>query len=358
MSRATPPERPDGIARDAWLSEALRHAPDADATVPAAVRETILRQARAAIQPAMPAVQGSRWRVWLDGWLRPARLGYSGAFMVLLVVGVWGLDRLDEQAREPLAPPSPGTVAADAAPAGAASVSPPAAAVASPASVAPAAAVAVGPATALPPSPATAVADRAPSATRQVASHAAAEVQAMPERAAAPPAPMEPAPPLASPAPADAPATLVDRAARAQAEATPVAPAVASKALPPGAGSARLAAPPERASVAALDPLAAVLHRATEDASARWSVGPRNGIVDAAQRAWLDALRTSTAGQWSRANAAPIVPTVRLSSSAGTMASLGVDTAGTLWLVLGPTVYRAPLSADAQARFEEAASSW
>ena len=110
--------------------------------------------------------------------------------------------------------------------------------------------------------------------------------------------------------------------------------------------------------MAVLDPLAAVLHRATEDASVRWSVGPRDGIVDATQRAWLDALRASTAGQWSRAKEAPIVPTVRLSSSAGTMASLGVDTAGTLWLVLGPTVYRAPLSADAQARFEEASSSW
>ena len=350
MTRTTPPEHPDGLAPDAWLREALRHAPDGDTAVPGAVRETILRQARAAVQPAMPAARFSRWRAWLDGWLRPARLGYSGAFMVLLVVGVWGLDRLDEQAREPLAPPQPETVVADAAPASVASA--PAVVAARPASVAPATAVAAGPSKALPQAPAAAVGDRAPAAARKSANPAAAEVSAVP------PAPPEPAPPPASPAPAAAPPIVAEGSARAQAEATPAAPAMAPKATPPVAGSARLAAPQDRAAVATLDPFASVLHRATEDAAVRWSVGPREGAVGTTQRAWLDALRAATAGRWVRESAAPIASAVQLSSGGGPMASLGVDAAGTLWLVLGPNVYRAPLSADARARFEEALSAW
>ena len=43
------PDRDD--PRDAWLSQALRHAPDADATPPAALSESILAKARAAAAP-------------------------------------------------------------------------------------------------------------------------------------------------------------------------------------------------------------------------------------------------------------------------------------------------------------------
>jgi hypothetical protein len=42
--------------RDAWLREALRHAPDAAAAPPAALREAILSQARAATA-ARPAAR-------------------------------------------------------------------------------------------------------------------------------------------------------------------------------------------------------------------------------------------------------------------------------------------------------------
>ena len=48
--RDGPPPAEDA-ERDAWLREALRHAPDAAAGPPAALRESILTQARAATAP-------------------------------------------------------------------------------------------------------------------------------------------------------------------------------------------------------------------------------------------------------------------------------------------------------------------
>src|SRR6185369_10529818 len=47
--------------RDAWLREALRHAPDSEALPPSAVSEAILLKARAAARSAAPArLAGSR----------------------------------------------------------------------------------------------------------------------------------------------------------------------------------------------------------------------------------------------------------------------------------------------------------
>ena len=55
-----PPSSPDTPGEhDAWLRQALRHAPDAAATPPTALREAILAEARSAVRARRPAAQAS-----------------------------------------------------------------------------------------------------------------------------------------------------------------------------------------------------------------------------------------------------------------------------------------------------------
>ncbi len=97
-------DSPDEPARDAWLSEALRHAPDADAAPSVAVRETILRQARAEAatspRPPRPVTAWQRFNaVW--SWLSGPRVAAGFAsVMVATVVGVMWWDKpIDEALR-------------------------------------------------------------------------------------------------------------------------------------------------------------------------------------------------------------------------------------------------------------------
>ena len=91
----------DKVPRDAWLREALRHAPDADAAPSHKVDENILRMGRAAVAPraerpvhATPAPMPSS-ASWADGlaalwaWLArpPVAAGFAGV-MVATLVGV------------------------------------------------------------------------------------------------------------------------------------------------------------------------------------------------------------------------------------------------------------------------------
>lgn len=123
----------DDLPRDAWLREALRHAPDAEAGPPPKLNETILRMGRAAVAPRterraapaapIPAVPSSggvlqtlgAWWSWLAR--PPVAAGFAG-LMVATVVGVmwWGrpleeaLPPREEAAREAAAPaPTPAT---------------------------------------------------------------------------------------------------------------------------------------------------------------------------------------------------------------------------------------------------------
>jgi hypothetical protein len=71
----------DDAERDAWLREALRHAPDATAAPPPALREAILAQARAATRSpsrGRRSAAGARSVYW--AWLtRPALAsGFAG----------------------------------------------------------------------------------------------------------------------------------------------------------------------------------------------------------------------------------------------------------------------------------------
>lgn len=126
MSRPVPPSPPDAD-RDAWLSEALRHAPDADVAPPPSLSEMILREAQAKVRPAMPAPRPSTpW--WTKLWVwsaRPAVGAGLASVMVASVVGVMMWDRPLEDASPrsrvdlpvPATAPAPEAAQKEAAPA-------------------------------------------------------------------------------------------------------------------------------------------------------------------------------------------------------------------------------------------------
>jgi len=107
----------DEAERDAWLREALRHAPDAAAAPPTAIRESILAKARAAAKPASEA----GFRKGASSWLQPAVAFWSwlarppvaagfASVMAATIVGLMWWDRpMDEgmpHAPPPAAAPS------------------------------------------------------------------------------------------------------------------------------------------------------------------------------------------------------------------------------------------------------------
>ncbi|RQP24503.1 hypothetical protein [Piscinibacter terrae] len=120
MSRPVPPAVPDAD-RDAWLSEALRHAPDADVAPPASLSEMILREAQAKAKPAEPAPRPPvPW--WTRLWVwsaKPAVGAGLASVLVASLVGVMMWDRplqdssprsrtdLPVPAAAPAAPPPP-----------------------------------------------------------------------------------------------------------------------------------------------------------------------------------------------------------------------------------------------------------
>jgi hypothetical protein len=104
----------DGMARDAWLREALRHAPDADVTPPQALREAILRSAR-----VTPLRADRRLRLEAAlGWLvrPPVAAGLATLTLSTVIVVMWRNGPPDEAAA-PVASsmPSPAAPAPSAA---------------------------------------------------------------------------------------------------------------------------------------------------------------------------------------------------------------------------------------------------
>ena len=106
---------------DAWLREALRHAPDAALSAPPLLRDSILSQARAAVEPAPPAAEPARRRAsspstfaafW--SWLAqpPVAAGFASVMAATLVGVMWWDRPLDEALPPPSAPPA--AVVADA----------------------------------------------------------------------------------------------------------------------------------------------------------------------------------------------------------------------------------------------------
>jgi len=112
---------PHDDERDAWLREALRHAPDADVAPPAALSEMILREAQAKARRAAPAPRPPRslgTRLWI--WLAQPVVGAGlASVMIGTVIGVmwWDKPPTAEVSRvAPLPPvaPQPAPMAAPA----------------------------------------------------------------------------------------------------------------------------------------------------------------------------------------------------------------------------------------------------
>lgn len=234
----------DDLPRDAWLREALRHAPDAEASPPPKLNETILRMGRAAVAPraerkpspavplpSAPASGGfgqtlAAWWSWLA--CPPVAAGFAG-LMVATVVGVMWWDRPIEEAL----PPREDTSVA-AAPAPSATAPPPEAAAPTPAGLPEAAKRAAA--------PVLAEADQNKLRSATVAAPpAAAKAEAPPPMVAAAPATPAPAAPAAAIAQAPAPGIAADSAARereATAERRDTAAArMTAAALPPSAAA-------------------------------------------------------------------------------------------------------------------------
>lgn len=199
MSRAENPS-PEPTERDAWLTEALRHAPDADALPPPHLSETILRQARAAsATPAARTPQPGGLRAWWAWLARPSVATSFAGLMVATLAGVmWWGQPLDETMRRPLRHDAP------------------APAVAAVPAVAPVATPATAPAVVDVARPAD-MADRAAVATASGEQRVA--------KAPAPPraTPMTPAAKRSAPRAEPAPATTDVVAASPAAESTPLA---------------------------------------------------------------------------------------------------------------------------------------
>ena len=308
--------------RDAWLAQALRHAPDANADAPPALSDTILREARAAAaRPTVPhasprqsATSPLQWLASAWDWLArpPVAAGFASVMVATLVGVMWWDKPLDEslprtpevvsstpQARAEAAPPATPEVAA--APAE---------------SAAPRAAEASRETTAR-----ARLADKTEDKKSARASRPAdapmrqrSETDATPAVAAAPPpaafpaAPPAPAPQAALANEATAPlAERRDRAApAAKAAAEPSRRIAADTAASPRnelralQGSASPALAKTRSADAGDSPLTALLARTAQQPE-RWRWQRRTGTpqpMNAAVQAWLAELEARAATRW------------------------------------------------------------
>jgi hypothetical protein len=337
----SPLDRPAPEPPDRWLQEALRHAPDHDAAVPAPVRESILRAARGTVPSA--AASPGFWQQLRLRWLRPQPLGYSGAFITLAVLGIWGLGGIDQQARQgpgdvastvAMAPP-PASSGADVSAAAEA-----ANAVTAPPSTPPETAKATKaqarprPATPLPdaaqwPVPAPSV-ERPRPPSPPVVAHADSTVpeQRMPGAAMPAPAPLpEPAMTVASESPAP--------------PANAPMPAVA-KVAP--AARVDLASREVARTAAVLDPLGPLVRDLQPRAARSSAAAGLTGGAFEGQPAWLARLRAATAGRWSEtADAPPDAPPLTVLGETATPAAIWLAKPGTVWARVDGRLYRAAL---------------
>ena len=319
----------DAVARDAWLHEALRHAPDADAAPPPALRDAILRQARAT---------GSTPGLWQRietalNWLArpPVAAGLAGLTLSTVIVVMWWNRPLDEAAAPRVAQPAPTAPASAALPLRTAEGTPPA-------------------------------------AERRVATQKAPP-RAQAEPARAPVAPQAPRPPAAAPAlraEAGAPeaqeSVLQDAAALRPAPATVAAPTAkrerASAEVQQRGDPASSFAP--AASLSSPDPLPPVAQLlAARGPALHWTFGERSFTHGSAQRAWFEQLRTRTAGQWQRAaGAAPEGTPLRLFDGDELHAEFFVSARQVWWLSPTHGSWRAPLAEADAAQLWALATRW
>jgi len=343
----TPRDEPP---RDAWLREALRHAPDADAAPSAELSAAILRQARDAVKATVRPRAPSHPLLQLWSWLaRPPVAAGFATVMVATLVGVMWWDRPLDASLPRYQPPA-ATVAQ----------SPPPTPAPAPASIA------APPTAAAPPRAQEAEAKAATRAAKEAAPAVAARREDARERASteraratvdsdsrarnAAPAPAAALPPpAASPAPAPAnesPArpALADARDAAAAQRGAAAQGLAKSAPAPAAALAQ-----RRQEVATPTPLI--------DQPERWTwqrTGAEQAMTPAVQR-WLAQLDRTV--RWQPADAAPPatgVVVLRLWRDGALHATLqlGSDTA---WLMpAGGAPLMAPLSPATSAALQAA----
>ena len=343
---------------DAWLAQALRHAPDANADAPRAVSDTILREARAAaLRPAVAAVPPRpdnigpmQWLASCGDWLaRPPVAAGFASVVVATLVGVmrWGQPLDQSLPREPEVVAS--TPQARAEPAPAAAIAP-----------------APGEPSVEPRQPGGAVPAPAQQSTLKAIKEAAkkpgAETTAR-ARAEATTAPTAPATPAAAAAPTAAHAALpaaprapTPQAAAGETEAlaspaprpelaTPAAKAAADKAAPLGGdpratqGSAGPSLAKERTADAGNVVLTELLASVTRQPERwRWQRGsgePQK--LTAGLQRWLTRFDRSTASRWRTAApsaARESASDLRLSRDGVLQATLGFANSG-VWFETG-----------------------
>ena len=342
----------DGTEHDAWLREALRHAPDAQAAPPANVSHAILVEARSQVrsaQGAKPRVPSPAANPLLSFWSwlarPPVAAGFASVMAATLVGMMWWDRPLDETM-----PKAPSPVQA-AAPADSRTTAPTTAPIAAPIdapNALPAAVKPESPDAVLQAAPARDSSPRRPEASEREDAPAKGAVLSAKAPPAEPPAPFPtpfPASPvarqLAGPAPSAEPGTgtadlrdaLVGQAARAAPPAAaPPAPAAApttmrrraepaapmesrrvgkdesepnvyAPALQAAPGAGRSEAPSGMVAAKAAAPHArpvALLLSGLRDESPRWQrIGnARTVAADEAIVAWLAELDAASAGRW------------------------------------------------------------
>jgi len=308
---STEPSDDDAVAHDAWLRKALRHAPDSDVAPPRALREAILRQARATAAPARPV----RALDALWGWFtRPVvAAGLASVTVSTVLTLMWWSGSFEDEAAMPR--PSAQRPAA------------PARQVGEP----------------------TQVADASAPATDAGAA-AKLEQAAPPKRPARAVRPQAPAPAAAPPAAA------VTSERRADASVAAEAPRSRDE-----LGRAGAAAPATTtSSLAAVDPLQHLAAQAREPGAAlRWSRAGSSYPHGDAQQAWFDRLRSTTAGRWQRVGAVAREGTlVQLFDGPELRAEFLLARDHVLWVSPTRGTWRAPLAEPDAAQLESLARQW
>ena len=339
---------PAGDEHDAWLAEALRHAPDAGADASPALSEAILREARSA--PAMATGRGQRghWQGLLSAWRwlarPPVAAGFASVLMATLIGLMWRDLPLDDAV-----PPSPAPSATTA---------PPAAAPARIADPAPdSASDGAAPAVTLPARPPRPRERTTFPVDTPATPSTEAAVVAAPEPAESRSTRPETAPAAGPSARADEPAR--ERADAGAAKAARAAPAnaggpsaTALGALPSGASGLVALSQPARAGSAPLAGLLADIAQAPDHW--RWQRGGGDThVMSPGLQRWLAQLDRAAVSQWGVAAGrasrdGPVA--LRLWRDGTPQAALGFDD-GTVWVEITGT----PASTTVAALLPEAA---
>lgn len=283
---SAPHDRADD-ERDAWLSAALRHAPDAQVRPPTTLSDTILRQARAAARGAPGSGARSSRGFWAAGWNWLARPPVAAGFASLMIATLIGLIWWDRPMDQTLERPSAEGATQAARDASTRMVQPDSASSeAGGARQAPT--VPSAPTLATP----RAERSRAPRAQSPASVAPAAPAPILDRRAPAPAAPAAPAD-KAPAEPRDEPTALAS-GALARPAAKAAAPQAAARMSREDSVQARPAA------------LAALLDSiVTQPERWSWQRGERHAPMNPALQRWLLQLDHATTGRWQDGGAAP-----------------------------------------------------